>query len=101
MCTKEDFKILSYKKIPTTLSINQYTLIPPIVIAIEFFIFWKTLLLKKMKTIKKGIGIIASWAISIPKLKNKSERANSLLFIPISERAPEKPNPCKSPKPKA
>ena len=97
----DNLKIINYKKMPITLSINQYTPIPPMIIAIKYLIFWKILLLLKKKIIKKGIGIIASWAISIPTLKNKSERANSLLLIPISERAPEKPNPCKRPKPKA
>ena len=96
-----DLKITSYKKIPIALSINQCTPIPPIIIAVKYFIFWNTLLFLKKKIIKKGIGIIASWAISIPTLKNNSDRANSLLFMPISERAPEKPNPCKRPKPKA
>ena len=49
----------------------------------------------------KGIKIIASWPISIPILKNNRDIIKLLLFIPISNKAPEKPNPCKRPNPNA
>ena len=62
---------------------------------------FKNLLFLRKYMSSNGIKIIASWPISIPMLKNNRDIIKLLLFIPISNKAPEKPNPCKRPNPNA